>query len=265
MTSEDISDEIYLGALYFRTTHLSPQFISAHQKSIRLREIYIPHRPSRERAQAFQGYTGVYAALTQCPGAFEVNLAGWCESLLDAEGFRVSRLAADEEGAIGLGGKRGFEVSRGDHTFQIQLDACACFEGAGAQRWLRVLVVASRAGGNATAEKTRALSSSSELSHRAFTVRHMLDHPHHVCSWSFAAGLASQRFHLDFVDGTSWTIQLTLGLLGTADDTQLRRSFVLGVEILSQPSKETERTPHRPSMSSQWVPPMTILDPQAVK
>ena len=132
MTSEDVSGEIYLGELYFRTTHLSPQFITAHQKSLRLQEVYIPHRPSRERAQAFQGYNGVYTALTRCPGAFEVHLAGWCKSLLDAQGFSVSRFPGDDEGpmSFGLGGKRGFKVSKGQLTFRIQLDACACEGGA---------------------------------------------------------------------------------------------------------------------------------------
>ena len=158
--------------------------------------------------------------------------------------------------SFGLGGKRGFEVSKGQLTFRIQLDACAC-EG-GAQRWLRVLVATSGSEG----KQTRALSSSSDMPRRVFTIRHAPDHPHHVCSWSFAAGLASHQFHLDLADGTSWTIQLTLGLQELGGGTRLR-SFALGVEILSRLSNETDCThTSRPSISSHWVPPMTIQGPQ---
>ncbi|RDX42230.1 hypothetical protein OH76DRAFT_1411385 [Lentinus brumalis] len=260
MTSEDVSAEFYLGELYFRTTHLSPQFIAIHQKSLRLQEVYIPHRPSRERAHAFQGFTEVYAALTRYSGVFEVHLTGWCKSLLEAQGFSVSRLATDEEWAVGLGGKRGFEVSRGECGFKIQLDACGC-TGGGAQRWLRVLVSP-----KAKEEKSRPSVSSSEHTLRAFTIRHMPDHPDHVCSWSFAAGLASHQFPLQFPDGTSWMIQLTLGLLGSGDGTHLQQSFALGVEILSRSPKEEDPAPPRqPSLSNHWVPPMTILDPHSAQ
>nr|VWO95293.1 Uncharacterized protein [Ganoderma boninense] len=65
-----------LGELYFRTTRLSQEFLNAHRESIRLQELYIPHRPSRARAQAFPAYSEVYMALTQCDGPFDVLLTG---------------------------------------------------------------------------------------------------------------------------------------------------------------------------------------------
>ncbi|KAI0699872.1 hypothetical protein C8T65DRAFT_658834 [Cerioporus squamosus] len=256
MTS-DVGGEMYLGELYFRTTHLSPQFIAIHRKSLQLQEVYIPHRPSRERAQALQGYTGVYATLTRWPGAFkfEVHLTGWCKSLLEAQGFCVSLSSADEEWTMGLGGKRGFHISRGDRGFSIHLDACCCERGGG-QRWLRAMVSS-----DTEAEESRAIPSSSETPRRAFVIRHLPDHSHHVCSWSFAAGIASRQFPLQFDDGTSWTIQLTLGLLGSGDGAQLQPSFALGIEVLSQSSKEEGPTPAgQPSLSTDWVPPMTILE-----
>ncbi|KAI0746160.1 hypothetical protein C8Q76DRAFT_706176 [Earliella scabrosa] len=244
--------DVLLGELYYRATRLSTRFITSHRENIRLQEVYIPHRPSRARTQAFQGYKDVYLALTQCDGSFKVQLAGWCKSLLEKDGYSVSPIFPITDLEVMDPRKHGFIVSKGGHAFKIELDACGC-EARMPHRWLRVVV-------SKYPEQHDSLSFEMPGRGRTFITRHARDHHDHVYSWTFAAGLASRRIHVLCADGQKRSIQLTLSLADSGSAPDLRRTYALGVELVGPQRCEPKRHigPER-HLHDRWVPPVTVV------
>ena len=253
----DLSAEggFLLGELYFRTTRLSQDFLITHRESIRLQEVYIPHRPSRALAQAFPAYGEVYTALTQYEGPFEVLLTGWCESLLAKEGFVVVPIWLEADVALEHPSRRGFVVSKNGCGIRIEFGPCSCGEGM-RSRWLRVAVY----------PHLMSLDSPytifPAMPQRTFSVRHNRHHPDHVSSWDFASGLASRQFHVPFANGQRLTVQLNLSVLSSGDAPHFYRTYALGVEILDGPSDSTDSSipvVTNTTSSSRWVPPFMVL------
>lgn len=243
--------DVFLGESYFRTIHLSTSFVAAHREGIRVQEVYIPHRPSRTRALAFQEYTDTYLALAQCEGPFEVHLAGWCKSVLEKEGFAASPLVPDNEWNGADPRKHAFIITRGERTFKVELDACGCEVGM-SYRWLRVVV---------SRHPDLHDSLSFDTIRQNSTPRHARDHPDHVYSWTFDAGSASRHIHVVLADGQSLTIQLTLRLSGSRTMSHAR-TYVLGVEIVEpQRREEKQSLESEPTLfDNLWVPPIIIDD-----
>ncbi|KAI1785471.1 HET-domain-containing protein [Ganoderma leucocontextum] len=243
-----------LGELYFRTTRLPQEFLDAHRESIRLQELYIPHRPSRAHAQAFPAYAEVYTALTQCEGPIDVLLTGWCESLLEKEGFAVSPIWHDTAVDLDYPRRRGFFVRKGDRGIHIEFGACDCEEGM-RSRWLRVAVSTHLV----TADSPEPVVSTQPQ--RTFAVRHNRHHPDHVSSWYFASGLASKQLHAQFANGQRLTVQLNLSVSSSGDAPHFYRTYALGVEIFDGPSKETLIPVVQHAQSAyRWVPPFVVVD-----
>ena len=244
-----------LGELYYRTTHLSSRFIATHRESIRLQEVYIPHRPSRARTQAFQGYRDVFLALARCDGSFKVQLADWCKSILDKDGYAVSPIIPITDLEAMDPRNRGFIISKGSHAFKIELDTCGC-EKRMRDRWLRVVVSAHLADQHD--------SVSSEMPQRTFIPGHARDHPDHVYSWTFAAGIFSRKLHVPCSDGLKLTIQLTLSLADAGTATDLRRTYSLGVELVEpQHCGPKRHTPPDHRVRDDWAPPVAVVTHKA--
>ena len=250
-----------LGELYFRTTRLSQHFLEAHRESIRLQELYIPHRPSRARAQAFPAYAEVYMALTQCDSPFDVLLTRWCQSLLAKEGFGVSPILHDTDVALDHPRRRGFVVSKCGREIRIEFGPCGCEAEEGARtRWLKVAVSTHLAGLGTDSDSPETVLG--PRPQRTFAVRHNRDHPDHVSSWYFASGLASKQFHTQFADGQRLSVQLNLSVSSSGDAPHFCRTYALGVEIFDGPSPKEGVDPvvqHAPA-ASRWVPPFVVLD-----
>ncbi len=243
---------LLLGELYFRTTRLSQGFLDTHQESIRLQELYIPHRPSRALAQAFPAYGEVYTALTQCDGPFDVLLTGWCESLLKKEGFAVSPIWHDTAVDLDYPQRHGLIVSKGDHEIRIEFEACGCEEGM-RSRWLSVAVSTGLNSSETTVTPKPP---------RTFAVRHDRHHPDHVSSWHFASGLASKQFPAPFTNGQRLTVQLNLSVSSSGVASHFYRTYALGVEIFDGSSSKESVVPvvQHAQPSSRWVPPFVVLD-----
>ncbi|KAI0744298.1 hypothetical protein C8Q80DRAFT_889878 [Daedaleopsis nitida] len=252
----EIGRDLFLGELYFRTTHLSASFIAAHRNSIRTQEVYIPHRPSRARAQVFQGYIDTYLALTRCEGPFELHLAGWCKPLLEKAGFVISPLIHDELDIIGDPRKHGFVIWKGDRVFKIEVDACGC-EAGHRHRWMRVVITTPRS----AAQDSLSFDQPHPSPSRTFIMRHVRDHPDHVYSWTFSAGLASRQIYAIFADGERLTMQLTLTLATSGPVPHFERAYTLGVEMVLPAHGRKEQLPATSlSQHDRWVPPITVVD-----
>ncbi|KAM5540647.1 hypothetical protein V8D89_005678 [Ganoderma adspersum] len=253
-----------LGELYFRTTRLSQDFVDTHRESIRLQEVYIPHRPSRTHAHAFPAYGEIYTTLTQCHGPFDVVLTGWCESLLAKEGFDVTPIWHDTAVDWDCPRRRGFFVSKGDRGIQIEFGACGYEEGVRSRcQWLKAVVsIHQLEVGPNSSEVTRTTASDTKPP-RTFAVTHNnRHHPDHVSSWYFASGFASKQFYASVAHGQQLTVQLNLSCMSSSGDApHLYRTYALGVEISDAlfPKESADPVVQHAHAASRWVPPFVVL------
>ncbi|TBU61553.1 heterokaryon incompatibility protein-domain-containing protein [Dichomitus squalens] len=247
-----------LGELYFRTTRLTQDFLAAHRDSIRVQEIYVPHRPSQARARALPAYGEVQTALTRCDGAFDIQLTGWCQSLLEKDGYVVSPIWYDQAIDLDYPRRRGYELRKSGRCIHIELGVCGCEEGV-KNRWLRAVVTAHLAPANPQEPKASVQTDWQ----RPLAVRHTRRDADHVSSWHFASKFASKQFHVYFGTGQGLTVQLNLSVVSSERASHSCRTYALGVEMFHSESPSAEITPLATASSKRWSPPFVVVDPSS--
>ena len=243
----NLAPAAFLGAsdlknFHYRALYLSLQDIHRirQQHVIRMASLYIPYRPLPD-AKETKHDQRLFRTLqqTQLEDHFNVLLSTWSRTLLSLDGSRVIEPDRDDDSIVlqdrylNSNLTPGVVIAHKGIHINIQIGYCKCTVDRRFQVVPGVLVWSPHA--------------ESSLEQPFKDVPHPVDHPAHICSWSFHDGVASTSVDLQPFSSPLERITVRLSLYHPSAESSTK-VYRLGVEVTSSEIGTHRPVAHNPSI-----------------